>query len=78
MFLSNLLHITLTPVLIMLHETVNIFCFGFLSFAKIDILCMILFESAVNKAYCYTSPYVKSHLIIHAISKKEGNNSTSR
>ena len=37
-----------------------------------------LYQAAVNKLYCYTSPYIKSHLMIQAISQKECNNSTSR
>ena len=34
-----------------------------------------LYQAAVNKLYCYTSPYIKSHLMIQAISQKECNNS---
>ena len=36
------------------------------------------FLRATTEGNCYTSPYVKSHLIIHPISQKEWNNCTSR
>ena len=47
-------------------------------FEKVDVLRVVLYKSAVNKTYCYTSPYIKSHLMIHAISQIECNDSTSR